>query len=505
MKKVIILARVSSKRQEEEGLSLDNQLKTLREYASEKGMEIVKEFVFQESAGHKIRKKFDELIDFITKKKEIDAILAYRVDRITRNYRDAVLLDTLRIEYEKELHFVYNRLVLRSNSVGRDIQDWDLQVFLAKQYLNRLQEDGVNTHRYKLMKGEKSGQAPMGYINVQQAGNKKWIEINAMHGYLMKEAFEKYSTGTFSVSAITKMLAEKGMRNPKTGKVYSNASIHNALRNPFYCGFLKDEKGNLVPHFYEKIIDRSLFEKVQDVLNGWNKKPFKYSAKPFSFRGLLKCSHCGCTITTEEKKGHRYLFCSKFKGECGQKRVRENDLMKEVEKAFKAIQIPKDALEELQKQLGKSIYAKKQYQFDAISTLDKEFKKNQKKLDILLETRINERITEDEFNEKSLQIRRQQEEIIEKKKLHNDADEKFAITVSYLLTLSSRAYDIFKSSKPEEKRELMNFLLWNPTLKHGKLLYTYKKPFDIIARASKCQDWLPHIEAIRAYFQQAPV
>lgn len=90
---------------------------------------------------------------------------------------------------------------------------------------------------------------------------------------------------------------------------------------------------------------------------------------------------------------------------------------------------------------------------------------------------------------------------MEEKKLHNDADEKFAITVSYLLTLSSRAYDIFKSSKPEEKRELMNFLLWNPTLKHGKLLYTYKKPFDIIARASSCQDWLPHIEAIRKYFQ----
>ncbi|TSC99989.1 MAG: hypothetical protein Greene101449_429, partial [Candidatus Peregrinibacteria bacterium Greene1014_49] len=32
--KAVILARVSTKRQEEEGLSLDNQLESLREYAA---------------------------------------------------------------------------------------------------------------------------------------------------------------------------------------------------------------------------------------------------------------------------------------------------------------------------------------------------------------------------------------------------------------------------------------------------------------------------------------
>ncbi|QQS59894.1 hypothetical protein IPN35_03430 [Candidatus Peregrinibacteria bacterium] len=44
-------------------------------------------------------------------------------------------------------------------------------------------------------------------------------------------------------------------------------------------------------------------------------------------------------------------------------------------------------------------------------------------------------IAKDEFNEKSIQIRRRQEEIIDKKKLHNDADEKFGITVTYLSLL----------------------------------------------------------------------
>lgn len=102
--KAVILARVSTARQEEEGLSLDNQLQTLREYAIKKDLEVVQEFRFSESADRKIRKKFNEMVDFVKQHNEVNAIIAYRVDRITRNYRDAVAMDDLRLDCEKELH-----------------------------------------------------------------------------------------------------------------------------------------------------------------------------------------------------------------------------------------------------------------------------------------------------------------------------------------------------------------------------------------------------------------
>lgn len=99
MKKAVILARVSTLRQEKEGLSLkDIQLPILREYAQENGLEVVREFVFSESADRKIRTKFNEMIEFVKSKTDVEAIIAYRVDRITRNYRDAVLIDDLRSE-----------------------------------------------------------------------------------------------------------------------------------------------------------------------------------------------------------------------------------------------------------------------------------------------------------------------------------------------------------------------------------------------------------------------
>lgn len=155
MKKGIILARVSTPEQQKTGLSIEEiQLPQLRDYAKENDIEIIREFVFQETASQKLRKKFDEMIDFIKASKDISVIIAFRVDRMTRNYRDAVEMDILRTEYHKELHFVNDRLVLDEKSVGRDIQDWDLKVFLAKQHINRCQEDARNTleSKQKIMK-----------------------------------------------------------------------------------------------------------------------------------------------------------------------------------------------------------------------------------------------------------------------------------------------------------------------------------------------------------------
>jgi DNA invertase Pin-like site-specific DNA recombinase len=160
MKKAIILARVSTPEQQKSGLSIEEiQLPQMRQYALDNNMEVSKEheFVFQETASQKLRKKFDEMIEFVKENDEIEAIIAFRVDRMTRNYRDAVEMDTLRTEYKKELHFVNDRLVLDERSVGRDIQDWDLKVFLAKQHINRCQEDAQNTLMSKLKSGEQYG------------------------------------------------------------------------------------------------------------------------------------------------------------------------------------------------------------------------------------------------------------------------------------------------------------------------------------------------------------
>ena len=101
------------------------------------------------------------------------------------------------------------------------------------------------------------------------------------------------------------------------------------------------------------------------------------------------------------------------------------------------------------------------------------------------------RITQDEYDKKAYELKQSQYDLNLKLKQYTEADEKFGITVNYLLDLASRAYGLFESSKIEQKRQLINFLLSNLRLKGKTLLYDVNKPFDAILNSSKCSDWLP--------------
>lgn len=93
MELAIIWARVSTKDQAE-GFSLNAQVKLLREYATKHNLRIVKEFIVPESArGKQERKKFQEMLDYLDGNSKIKHVLVEKVDRVTRNFRDAAKLD----------------------------------------------------------------------------------------------------------------------------------------------------------------------------------------------------------------------------------------------------------------------------------------------------------------------------------------------------------------------------------------------------------------------------
>ena len=92
--KAIILARVSSKEQEE-GYSIDAQVYRLEEYCLRKGLELLKIFKFSESSTVGNREKFLEAIDFAKKQKEIIAVVTDKVDRLQRNNKETPLLNDL--------------------------------------------------------------------------------------------------------------------------------------------------------------------------------------------------------------------------------------------------------------------------------------------------------------------------------------------------------------------------------------------------------------------------
>lgn len=61
--------------------------------------------------------------------------------------------------------------------------------------------------------------------------------------------------------------------------------------------------------------------------------------------------------------------------------------------------------------------------------------------------------------------------------------------VTSTLELSETAYNKYLEGNDEIKRKIVNSLLSNLTLRDGKLSYTYKKPFDILAKGLCCSKW----------------
>ena len=71
-----------------------------------------------------------------------------------------------------------------------------------------------------------------------------------------------------------------------------------------------------------------------------------------------------------------------------------------------------------------------------------------------------------------------------------DAEDSYYITAKYVLNLSSRAYDLFKSSEVEERRQLIKLVLSNTRIEGKKVRFEAQKPFNQILDFADRQAWL---------------
>lgn len=79
----------------------------------------------------------------------------------------------------------------------------------------------------------------------------------------------------------------------------------------------------------------------------------------------------------------------------------------------------------------------------------------------------------------------------------NKADHEYYITASYILSLANRAYDLFLSSEPMIKRQLLKLLLQNCSIDNGSLRYTLNYPFSEIFSYTSRHKWLPLDDVFR--------
>ncbi len=492
--KAVLLIRVSDPKQERDGLSLDNQEEVLRRYAEGHEFEVVREFRFQESADRKIRTRFMEMVNFVKAHKDVQAIVCYRVDRMTRNYRDHVLMDDLRLEYDKQLHFVHDRLIITKKTVGRDIQDWDTKVYLAKQFLNRLKEDATISAVYKLRRGEWPGKAIYGYRNRKRDDGRNWIVADPFEANVVRKICEWYATGAHSLLTIRRKLKED------YGIAMSTGKVDYILNSGFYHGEMQYD-GAVYPHAYETLTSRELHERILQIKGRYHLQPHKFAGLEFLYRGLMHCAHCGCAITCERKrkngKTYHYYHCTEYKGKHGAVWLREEEVTAQFMAILTRMKIPAGDLAFLTSTLRQSHTEESVYADQLRTQLQLDWDRYENRIRRMYDDRLDNTITHEFFEERRQEYRSKQQDIKQKLGQVQGAEDAYYVDAATLLEVASNAAELFRVAKPAEKRTILKTVLSNCTLEGGNMVPELEKPYDTIFSYSNRQAWRPLLDAFR--------
>jgi len=306
--KSVIICRVSSKEQEDTGYSLDAQEKLLQEYADKNNFKVIaKPYRITESASGKVaRKKFLEILQFI-KKNNINLILCEKIDRLTRNLKDAAIVsDWVHEDKGHEVHFVKENFIVSQNTKAHENLVWDMKVAVARFYTNNLSEEVHKGQKEKIAQGWLPTKPPTGYKTIGEKGHKIHVIDNETAPHL-KKMFELYATGNYSIQKLEDEMYKIGLRSRNGNKILQSR-IHELLQDPFYCGKMK-WKSEVYPAKHEALITKDLFEKAQSVLKRRGKTSLSTKHNSL-FKSKIFCDGCGGVVSWELQKGHWYGHCN---------------------------------------------------------------------------------------------------------------------------------------------------------------------------------------------------
>lgn len=484
MMKAILLARVSS-REQQEGMSIPAQERRLREYADRKGLQVDQVFAITESSTKDTRREFQKILDLIKKSRSTIALVADTIDRVQRSFKESVVLEDLRKEGKVEIHFIREGLILNLKSNSADILRWDMGVMFARSYVLQLSDNIKRSKEQAARDGKWLGLAPTGYTHTVDENGEKTIEPDPELAPFISKAFELYATGNYSLGKLKDELTALGARTKK-GKPFAVSQLNKILKKSFYCGIMETKYG-VREHGYIRLTTPETFRRVQEIIEGYQSKPHKEKSKPFILKGMITCAKCGCVVTPEIKKS-RYVYysCTNGKGDCKRVYVREEKLLAPLMEYFDRIALSDEQVEEITEYLREIHSSESKFHKESLTALRKEQDKLQRRVGQIYDDKLDGIIDETMYLERVKLYKARQTEILDEMKRHEEADQNFHVTANMVMKLASCARELFESSEVDEKRQLLNFVFQNLQLKDLSLSVQVHEPFNMMMDYEGC-------------------
>ncbi len=477
--KYILYCRKSTDTEDKQMLSLESQEQELLEIAKRENLDVVSILRESRSAKEPGRPLFNSMLKDISKGKA-DAILCWKIDRLTRNPVDGGQIQWL----------LQNEAIKRIRTFDRTYNPSDnvllmsIEQAMATQYIRNLSNDVKRGLRTKLEKGEWPNRAPFGYLNDIAT---KSIKVDKKLAPYVVRAFELYATGGYTLTQIVEILYAEGLRTSRGNKVFKN-QIHRFFINKFYCG-LMERDGIVYNGKHKGLVSVSLFNQAEDVLHGrLHPRPKK---RFYSARGYLRCGSCGCALTGDTQKGFQYYFCTNGRGNCEQhkKYMRAEAMDKLLSEMFLDLKFDEELIAICAEAYKARNQTKVDYVEGARTALDTELTALLERESLLTDGFASGLIRKELFEEKMREVANKRVEI---KKQITEIELKggvSSVTFEQILNVfieGSRAAEKYLIVDPIEKREMLQKLLSNATIENGKVAQIqYKSPYNLLATMPK--------------------
>ena len=345
----VIYLRVSSdsqvsKAHDPEGYSIPTQREGCLRHAERLEARVIGEFVELGRTGTNLRRPaLQEMLSALPKLKPTYVIF-YDLSRVAREEQDAFWLLGEIKRHGAKLESTLERI---------DDSPTGLLLYTIMT--------GVNAHRSR-MDGEKvkgglarkhatggsMGPARIGYLNdheMIEGRRVASISTDPDRVDLVRLGFELAATGAHTLTTVTEMLEELGLRTRGTykrpSKSMSRSMVHRMLRDDYYIGIVT-LKGVKRPGRHEPIVDRPTFERVQEALSARRATGDRSHKHSHHLIGSLHCGVCRMRFGFNRTRGngglYEYFAClsrvSK-RGRCSAPHFRAHAIEHEVERKYK--------------------------------------------------------------------------------------------------------------------------------------------------------------------------
>jgi len=470
--KYFLYIRKSTDEDDRQVLSLESQEVELNEYALRERLEIVRTFRESQTAKAPGRPIFNDMMARI-ERGEADGIMAWHPDRLARNSVDGgALIYLVDGGYIKALKFP--TFWFEATPQGKFMLN--IAFGQSKYFVDNLSENTKRGLRQKLRRGEWPGWAPVGYLNDRLKHN---VIPDPDRARLVAKLFERYSTGTFSLYDMRHESISMGLFS-RAQKKLSVSLIQNILSNPFYYGIFR-YNGELHEGSHEPIITKNLFDEVQRVMAKKARPQNKVMKVEYPFRGLLICDECECSITAELHKGHHYYRCTKKRGACSQKYVREEALDEQISAALQSVSLSPAWADTWLAKCDEDARGDAQASDSLARDLRDQVKVIEDKIDRLLDSHLDGLIEKDEYAAKKKKFLNHKIDLEEKIATISRKGDYWLEPMRTFISEAKQAGIIALQENLSAKRDFLQKIGSNPRLAARRLMLNPREPWRILA------------------------